>query len=106
MGWVGLGFGAGVLGGEGGEWGMGELERMKAGGSEWCLGICMFYLGGLCYIFLVFITIIITTPPSTTTPHLPPGSKSVYPTSPRGVGGEGNHAGLKRGKEKNGTRRS
>lgn len=38
--------------------------------------------------------------------HLAPGSKSVYPTSPRGVGGEGNHAGLKRGKEKNGTRRS
>lgn len=40
------------------------------------------------------------------TPHLAPGSKSVYPTSPRGVGGEGNHVGLKRGKEKNGTRRS
>ncbi len=58
-------------------------------------GYVWFILGGLYYIFIVLVTI---------TPH--PGSKSVYPTSPRGVGGEGNHAGLKRGKEKNGTRRS
>jgi len=74
---------------------VGELERMKAGGSEWCLGICLVYTRWFVLYFYC-----------SRHHHPHPGSKSVYPTSPRGVGGEGNHAGLKRGKEKNGTRRS